>query len=648
MRISGRLLRVIALAALVATTMPACSFLRSIADRFSPPVTFVDQQYASVGDNLREAQGFNANLGAFISAKTLDDVIRNELKQTLVENASDRVRFDKLEPRVVLAPQGIIVDVDFDGLELTNKVRIKGSLRGLAAVATEDDSVLIRPSVASFKLTKLRLEGGGPVSPDLAALINTVVRTLADNVAGQFREKPIKLQLGWSLNLRANVEELNVGNSATVEAQNRSIALHLTGALALIDSEGLRILAQVDQTAAGPNARAWQTPSGSRHVTKAQFRQLFQKYTAVFDQEWRENLDPLVAAAPVEVYLSKGTIASLINRVTDQKIVFTYEYDVAPTKFNEVVEAKKSQVDCQKVYEPFRRDRYKRASCNWSCQRCVNPCSPLGHCDMCTNEPVCLATRAACNAKEEARVAQDNIEWEAERIQHNIKQEAEVAACNTWRETTSILAVGRFKGDFGASGKIVAATPGVKVDPQLSFVELKDFGAQVDGRFKLDMKVTPHDLGHVFFCVAPTNFDYQGMYAVVIPDATRRIGMTHEIRADDLILRAQLPPLDYLASVNPAPIEALIENEKFLATCPIAATVMFASVPAAKAASMFGLKQGTIIYDAALGNYKGVQQLGVIEHRLVPERVVLSNTRTIMIVPVMGAKSVQMFARSPL
>lgn len=637
--------RAIALVVLVAA-LSACSILQKIADRFAPPATFRDVQYASVRDNVEQASDFRGDVGVFVSAQAVDDALRNELKAGLIESSLELIRFEKLEPRVVMVPQGVVIDVDFDGLELKNRIRVRGSIQGFASVATMDDRLLIRPALGPFKLDRLRAENGGVVRPDVSALVNKAVRAFADNAAGHFKDRPIAINLGWKSALKVDIDSLAQGGSIRIDAEDRTIQLSLARSLVHIDRSGIRVLAQVDKDG-GSEIQAVDGGDDliGRSVSERQLNELFKQYSRIFSGKWEQYLDPLEAGDSVEVYLSKAMLAGLINDVSDQQITFEYAFNVPPAPFNEVVEAKKSQVDCQRIYEPFNRERYKRKSCSWSCLKCIDMC-PIGTCNVCTDDPVCLANRAACNVLEEAKVAEDNIQYELELAQHKADQEVRVAACNVWREATSVLAVGRFAGDFAVAGRIEATTAGIKFDPTMSFIDVAELSARVGGSVDFSMKATPHDLGHVFFCVAPTRFDYRGLFGASIPALSRRVLITQQVEGDALVLRANMPKIGYEAGAVPPPIQAFIANPEFLAQCPFAASVLLASLPTAKVASVMGLDEGTQAFDAAMGRYRGEQTLDVIEYRIEPQRIVLSERRSIVVLPKAGARSFQLRART--
>jgi hypothetical protein len=639
--------RALILAALVAG-LSGCSLFKQVIDRIFPPVTSLSQRYASVEANMLQAQTFDANIGAYIKGKLLSEMTEKELKKIASVSGGQAIQVDTFNPQVHLIPQGIMIDADFDGVVKDYEARVKGKLSGMVSLSFSGDQLQVRPALEGLKLSKLRFENGKPVGVDVAALVNTAVKTFVDNINGAFAQKPIVVDLKWSRIEKVDLTSLITDPSIEVKAQTRAIKRHFAGSLIRIDSDGVAFLVRLENSSVNiVKENEFPSQDSGGQVSSERFKKRFQEYSNIFRQKWEVHLDPLEAKVPIELYVSKTELASLLNTVTNQPLSLEYSYALPASNFNEVVEAKKSQVDCQKVYEPFRRKRYKRSSCDWSCRICWDPCSLVGSCRQCADDPICKANRIACNVKEEAKVAEDNIEYELELAQHKLDQEARVAACNVWRETTSILAVGRFAGEVKSTGKVQVKVDGIQVDAMLNKVVLTNFQADVVGGAKMEMKITPHDLGHIFFCVAPTRLAFNGRYTVQVPTSTQQIGIGSVREGNDLVMQIQLPELNYKAELNPSPLEALITDADFVAKCSVGATIMLRGLTMAKAAGVLGLKDGTKIFDAAIGRYEGVQKVGALEFRIRPEDVEIPGHSPLTIVPIMGSKSVQIVTINP-
>lgn len=612
---------------LLTIPLGSCALLRKVADRFYPPVTSVDQQYTSVEQNLQQIQDFTPALGAFVGKDILLEVGTEELVRAIADADQSDVEVRELSPSLRLVTQGLAVAATFDLVLREEKVRARGNLTGVVALSTDGDRLVLRPAFNTVGISRLERTGGGRIGDRaLAAAARALIHSFAENLNGELAARPVVLDLKWEETVHVDLDEMLGGNGTIVAAPVTSISKHLRSSVVRLDEGGLWMMAALaDERNSAPEVEIPSTPSGRRRSV-AELNAIYRTFSSEFDARWSSRLDPVDPAARIQVAVAKPEIADLLNRVMDQPITITYDFTIPRTPFDAKVEARKSEVDCQRMREPFRRRRYQRASCGWSCSR---------------YDPICHSTRAACNAREEARVAADNVRHEAERIAHQTLQESRVAGCDVLRETNNFLALGRFTGDLQGTGSVRAELAGACVADGLDRIDL-DLGASMQARAAVDLKITPLDIGHVFLCVAPHSTSWSSQLGAVVPRAKRQVALSTTRDGEDLLLTAAFPTLTFDASVTPAPLQSLVSDPGFPVRCAAGNSLIFAGLGLAELATRFGVMDRPQIAQQLMGRFSQSQEIAPMTIRIKPLEFELGDGRTVSSEVRWGEKAIQL------
>lgn len=624
------------------TPLGGCALLQTIANRISPRVTSVDQQYTSVEQNLRQLQDFTPGVGAYVGKDLLLEAGTQELVRAISEADQSEVEVRQLSPSLGLVVQGLSVTATFDLVLREQRVRARGNLTGVVALSTDGDRLVLRPAFNTVNITRLeRTEGGRVRDRVIASAARALVRSFVDNLNGKIAAKPVVIDLNWEETVEVDLAEMLGGNGTTVNAPVTSISKYLRSSVVRLDESGLWMMVALAEERNPVPEEEIPSTSTEQQRTPAELNALFRTFSREFDARWTTRLDPADRTAGIEVAVAKPEIAALLNRVMGQPLTITHAFTIPRTEFSETVEAKKSEVDCQRVREPFRRQRYERERCSWSCLKCINVFGRR----VCTDEPGCLASRAACNAREEARVAADNVRHEAEQGAHNLLQESKVASCNVAREANNFLGVGRFSGHVQGSGSVRADLASACVAENLSQIDL-DLAASMQGSAAVDLKITPHDLGHVFLCVAPHSTAWSSQIRAEVPRATQQVEISHRQDGNDLLLTATFPMLTFQASVSPPPLQSLVTDPGFQTRCSVGNAILFSGLGLSELATRLGVMDRPLVAQQLMGRFAQSQDIQPLTIRIEPIVFELGPTRKMMSEVRWGEKAIRLISRA--
>lgn len=574
-------------------TLSGCKPLVKLVNQYFPPLTTSDQQITSISQNLNSMNTIQPQIGAFVGRELLDKYLPNEIKNAAEEYSDDAIKIISFDPKLDFKDQAIFATAKFE-LELKEyKAIVTGNLFGLSSVATQNDSLYVRNAFQTLKISKIEFsEKPSLKNKALSKLIKPIVANFLDNLNGLLLKKPTVVYLGWEEALKVDPKELFRSSSTEVVSQISIIDRKLKNSSILIDKEGIWVLIEI-----GKSESTKQNFTSNETLRESEVRALYKSFKEKFEEKWSSNFDKIESGQNMVVNIQKAELASILNESLDQIIKIKSQIKSDRETFSSKVEVEKSKIDCQKVRKPFHYDRYQRASCNWSCR--VN--TPLGSFD----DPVCLSTRAACNVKEEARVAADNLKYETEKAAHNVRQEVEIAACNVWREANNFAALGKFSGYTEGGGDVNLEFNKFYFHDDLSVIDLA-YSGKVQYKLKSKIDIQPMDLGYVFLCQFEYSKSTNSTINIDIPNQLSKISVTVNSDGDNLMLKAHLSPIRYNATINPSPLHEMYKDPKFLGGCGFFASIIGPSIAAGSLTGLLDLKPEVelILFGKANGEYE--------------------------------------------
>ncbi|AMO67282.1 hypothetical protein DOK_05435 [gamma proteobacterium BDW918] len=611
-----------------------------------PPLTTVDQQYLSVQSNLEQSEGFIPNAGISISSEIITSSLPDIIKEAVADVDQAELKVLWFDSKIRLVTQGIWIDATFKLQDRVNGVAGKGTFSGIAAVDVAGDQLRLRPAFQNIRIHDVELQNGTMVTDVLVlAAFKTLTGGLVETINSELLAKPmildLKLNTSTVVDLAADLGDANT----TVTAEKVKVSRNVKSSLVRIDETGLSMLLELQdgKLPAGKESEVVASSLGLKK-TPSELNDLFQRYNRIFNKRWASYLDPVDARVDIDIQVAKHTLASLLREALSSQLQIEYQASVPSVQFKSTVEVKPSRIDCQDLRKPFSRTRYSRASCNWSCLRCVDPCRPLGHCSVCTDDPICVANKTACNVLEESRVAADNILHETARVAHQADQEAQVAKCDVLREANNFMALGRFEGVVGFSGTANLIVSNINVADDLTTIRITT-GAAVKGRLDVGLKITPLDLGHVFLCVAPFGKRWSPVIKADIPYEERTIALRSRQGENDkrgyLILEGSIAPLRVDVKLDP-PIKSLLTDPLFLAKCSAGATRLTQGLSLALTLESLGLTGRQDIVAQLLGEFSQEIDVKSFEHQIKSESITLTSTRKIVVQPMWGGKTIRL------
>lgn len=135
------------------------------------------------------------------------------------------------------------------------------------------------------------------------------------------------------------------------------------------------------------------TPVRTTSRTNTELVSRFREYEQKFVATWLRVFEPIDAAAEIMANVSKSEIAQVLNETLSKPITLKQHFNLARTEFNEKLELKRGDIDCEGVRTKFDYPRFRGDSCDWDCM--IE--TVLGR----VEDPVCAASRRACRLKVE-------------------------------------------------------------------------------------------------------------------------------------------------------------------------------------------------------------------------------------------------------
>lgn len=538
----------------------SCKPLRTIINNEFPKLSTTDQQYIAVERNLIELENFEPHIGINITKDIIIQYLPAEIKKAAEKINDENVNVQNLEPTISMDKQGVFVEADFLITIPKYNAEIKGAFKGVTTVSTEKDSLYLRSALSSLKIKSIKFTKKPIKSKKaLANLITPILKNYIENINGQLFKEPTVIYTGWGETYKLSLKEMFKDPNTEIEVDTLIASRHIKKSSIRIKSNGISVMVELMKNK--PTFNITSIPTTTTR-TEAEVSKIFKMFNDKYDSTWLSVFEPIDAKSLITANISKSEISNIFNEAFSKPITLKQKFTIPQANFNEKFEVKRGNIDCQKVRKEFNYNRYKRDDCDHGCQSWNLPCK---------------AGEKACNIKEEAKVAADNLKWEAEKKLHDAANETRVAACNVWRETLDFLALGRFKGDVSGSGNANINFKSFNFNSDLSTLALQ-YNGTVATELNAHMELNPVDLGHVFFCYSSFNKNTSSNININIPSNTSDISINSTRQNENLILKIKLEKIPYEATINPSPLHSLLLDPQFAVQCPISTLLGIGSI----------------------------------------------------------------------
>ncbi|MEO7976636.1 hypothetical protein [Flavobacterium sp.] len=567
-----------------AIVFTSCKPLKTAINNQFPPLSTIDQQYASIERNLVEISDFEPHVGININKDIILKYLPIEIKNEAESIDDENIIIQNIEPKVYLDKQGILIEADFSILIPKNDVEIKilnenakikipkesieikGYLKGLTAVSTKSDSLYLRSALNSLKVESIKFTKKPKLPKEtLAKLISPILKKYIENLNGAFLKKPTVIYTGWGETYKVSLKKMFKDPNIEVIADSLTATRFIKKSCIRIKSDGISVMIQLmkDKPIMDTLTTAAITQKTNPELTK-----IFNAFNEKYDSTWISIFEPIDIKHLAVTNISKSEISNILNETLSKQIILKQNFIIPEATFNEKLEVEKADIDCQKVRTDFNYPNFNGDSCDWDCMHTIK----VGICPFCKKvkleDPACAASRIVCRIRVEA----ERIAWqtarETARIARQVENEAKVGACNIWRETTGILALGRFKGNISGSGNATINLTSFNFNSDLSEITLKYSGG-VDAKLKANLELKPIDLGNIFFCYTNYDKNISSNINVDVPETTSKISITPRQEGENLLLNIKVDKVRYHASINPSPLHSLLLDPEFHLKCPI-------------------------------------------------------------------------------
>ncbi|MGQ3678418.1 hypothetical protein [Tenacibaculum discolor] len=592
----------------------SCKTLIKIINRYYPPLSTTDQQIISIEQNLALIDSINPNVGVHINKHVLDEYLPIEIKK-LAENASDKtIEIRKFEPKLYFEKQAIQIKADFVFYLSEYEVSIQGKLLGFSSLSTNRDSLYVRNAFKTLSIKKIEFKNKPTLKEIvLAKLIKPIFDDFITNINGEMLKKPSVIYLGWKEALKFDPKNIFKGQTTQVTSSNQIINRYLKHSLILVDEEGISIILEISDKKEPYNVDKVTNSTNTIGVNK-----LFKKYKNEFKIIWNSSFEELNRNTEISLSINKSVLSSIFNEAFSKNFQVSSKLKNKKAKFSSKVEVEKSKINCQKVREPFKYKRYKRDKCDWSCMKTVT----VGICPLCkkvkVEDPVCVTTRTACNAREEAKVAADNLKYETERAAHNVIQESKVAACNVVREANNFLALGKLSGHTSGTGEVNIDFNRFHFSNDLSSLDIS-YSGKVNYKLNSKLNIQPMDLGYVFLCQLNYSKSTSSKISAELKQQTTALKLTTKKEDDNLIITTKIEPVKFKAIINPSPLHEMFKDPKFFGSCSVFYGFLGWASGTAAIANVFDfIKLSPEAELMLMGKVNGQHQLDKIETKIKP------------------------------
>ena len=528
-----------------------------------PPLSILDQQYASIKKSLFQVENIKPQIGCFIQK---DKVIESILSQIniAVENYNDpNILINRIEPKVFLDKQLLLIEINFDISIPKYHLTIVGTINGASAISSEHDKIILRNALSSFTINRLYFKDKTTFGDvEIIAEVSIILKKYIDNLNGKLFENPTIINLGWgetySLKLKELIQDPNselIGDEIQVSrfVKNVCIRVNELGITSLIELTNTEIVTTITENQLEKN------------VSLIEVQKSFNQLTDSLDVIWNNLFEPITSKDLINVNLSKIELSNILNEILSKPIILKQNFAIPAFHFDQKIEAKSSDIDCQNVRTNFDYHDFSYPDFGgWDCMRDLGL---LGK----HEDPFCVANR------ESARIAHDaaretarslyNLERESKRLSHQAENEGKVSACNIAKEVTGFLAVGSFHGNVSSNGNSNINFKSFKFREDLSKIEL-DFSGEIKSTIQSNLNISPVDLGYVFLCFSNYSKNTNSDLTIQLPERTSTLNLSTLKDGDNLNLIMKLEAIDFDASINPSPLHSLLLDPSLYAICP--------------------------------------------------------------------------------
>ncbi|WP_157676857.1 hypothetical protein [Chryseobacterium sp. T16E-39] len=545
----------------------SCTPLKTALNEKFPPISTIDQQYTSVERNLSELSDFKPHVGVHVNKEIILQYLPRELKKATEGINDENIIVQNVEPILSFDRQGISIQADFLIRFPKYDIETKGNFKGVTAISTQTDTLYLRSALTSLKIESIKFLKHPKISQKaLAKLIAPILKNYIDNINGQIFKKPTVIDIGWGESYQLSLKEMFKNPDTEVIADPLNLSRFVKKSSVRIQSDGISIMAELIKDK--PTIVNTALASSAKPRTNAELSKLFKAFNEKYENLWLTVFEPIDIKPSVTASISKEEVSTIFNEAFSKPITLKQNFIIPETAFNEKLEVKRGDINCQKVRTDFKYPDFNGASCNWNCMHTIT----VGVCPFCrrvrVEDPVCAATRRACKLRVEA----ERLAWQAARetarIAHQVENEAKVAACNVWRETLDFLALGKFKGEISGNGKALINLQSLTFNRDLSEITMP-YSGQVDATLQSNLELKPMDLGYIFFCFSNYDKKTTSDIDINIPQNVSKISINSSRDGENLLLHIKPGHVSYKASINPSPLHSLLLDPKFQVQCPI-------------------------------------------------------------------------------
>ncbi len=555
---------------ILVTLLFGCKPIKKLVNKSLPPLSVLDQQMQAVSQNMNQLDSVDPSIGLFVRADMIKEFLPPQIKKAALISPLKDMKLKSIEPTVSLVNQALRVDATFS-LDLTkHEINIQGHLRGLTALSTKQDSLILQSAFQSIEVEEISFLNKKPRLKNraIAKLIRPLLKHFLENMNRSSFKKPSAIFMGWSTGL-----ELDSGtvfsNKETeiVNYSKKKTERFVSSSAFLLNPTGIYVLIDLDDKAR--EERTAPVNYVNSPISEKVFNQAFNDYSEKYMKRWMQEFDQIEDSTRLAVMIAKKELASILNQTLAGTIQIKQKITIPKSSSTSKLEVTQAKIDCEKLRGKFSYPKFKGAKCNWSCMKTVR----IGLIKIKTNDPACVASRKLCVGKRET----ERIAWqtgkELAHARHKLENEAFVAACNAARELNNFMNLGKAKVRFSGAGSANITLSAIRFNNDLSNMSFNQRG---NVHLKTDSRISlrPQDLGYAFMCIMDYDKDLKSTARAVFPSQTISIDFNALHKGDNLVLVGTPNKIKYRAKVSPAPAVDLISDPKLAAKCNYLHTVI--------------------------------------------------------------------------
>ena len=546
------------------------TFIKNKLNELFPPLTVKEQQYKSITASQNILAVIKPQIGCFIHEEKVIESLLFQINNLLSNHNDANFIINKILPSISLGKQLIQLEFDFDITIPKFHLTIIGKIVGSSAISTEFDKLVLRQALTSFEISRLHFKektsfGDIEIIKDVSILIENYI----NNLNGKLFEKPTIIDLGWGETFELKLNQIANDTNAEIIGEDVKISRFTKNICLKIDRIGISAFIEISNI---ESTNLVSELKDEKNIDTSKNDIQFKKYTDSFNLIWSSLFEEIKNEDLVVVNLTKIELSNVLNEFLSKPILIKQNFEIPEFKFDEKIETKSSDIDCQNVrtefsYPDFSYPDFSYPSFGgWDCM--MDSGWPFY---IKTEDPFCVANRETARAahdvaRETARAAHD-VARETARIAKQTENEAKVAACNIGKEVTGFLAIGSFHGNLSAKGNGLVNFKSLKFDEELTNIEL-NFSGEINSTIKSNLNISPVDLGYVFLCFANYSKNITSEFKLQIPEKSNKINLATSKEGNNLNLIIKIDSIAFDASINPSPLHALLTDPSLYGICP--------------------------------------------------------------------------------